>query len=185
VRIAQKRTVLALIAALAAGLCLGKVKVEYDKKVDLSRYKTYEWYPPRVLTKAGIVEDDKTVSPLIRAAVNRQLSSRGLTEVPSGADLKVSSWALSESVPNIDALIYPGAIPVGAGSMIDPAEAPIASVGRYNKEGTIVVNLIDAKTKKSVGEAVATESYSDLNKLQGPIDKAVTNMFKKYPIKAK
>lgn len=181
-RIGRNRRALLLVAALGADLCFGKVKVQADKNIDLSRYKTYEWYPPRVLTKKGILDDDPTVAPLIRAAVNRELTRRNLSEVSSGGDLRISSWALSESIPNIDALIYPGgALP--AGSMIDPVQAPIASMGRYNKQGTILINLIDAATKKSAWAGLSTSSYSDVNNLGGTIDKAVANIFKKYPIK--
>lgn len=67
--------------------------------------------------------------------------------------------------------------------MVDPVQSPIASIGRYNKEGTIVVNLIDAMTKTSAWIALATSSYSDVNNLSGPINKAVSDIFKKYPIK--
>ncbi len=182
-RNARTRGALLALAALVANPCVGKVKVQTNDKIDLSRFKTFQWYPPRVLTKAGIVENDQVVAPLIKSAVNRELTRRGLTEVESGADIQISSWALSESIPNIDALIYPGGVALPAGSMIDPAEAPIASVGRYNKEGTIVVNLIDAASKQSAWAALSTSSYSDVNKLQGTIDKAVGNMFKKYPVK--
>ena len=182
-RAVRNGVILGLAATLTAVLCFGKVKVQANKNVDLSRYKTYQWYPPRVLTKAGIREDDPTVAPLIKAAVNLQLQRRGLTEVESGGELQISSWALSESIPNIDALIYPGGVRVPAGSMIDPVQAPIASVGRYNKQGTIVINLIDAATKTSAWAALATSSYSDVNHLQGPIDKAVSDIFKKYPVK--
>lgn len=172
----------ALVIALSAVVCLGKVKTQVNKNVDLAHYKTYQWYPPRVLTKRGIVENDPTVAPLIRAAVNRELAKRNLTEVETGADLLVSTGALSESIPNIDALIYPGgALP--AGSLIDPVQSPIASVGRYNKQGTVVVNLIDAATKTSAWVALSTSSYTDVNNLSGPINKAVSDMFKKYPIK--
>jgi hypothetical protein len=67
--------------------------------------------------------------------------------------------------------------------MIDPVLSTVASVGRYNKEGTIVVNLIDSAKKSSAWAALSTSSYGDVNKLGGTIDKAVSNMFKKYPVK--
>ena len=185
--IARKTTrnglVLVLATLLTADLGSGKVKVQANKNIDRSRYKTYQWYPPRVLTKTGIREDDPDVAPLIKAAVNLQLERRNLTPVDSGGELLISSWALSESIPNIDALIYPGGVMIPSGSMIDPVQAPIASVGRYNKQGTILVNLIDAATKTSAWAGLATSSFSDVNHLQGPIEKAVSNLFKKYPVK--
>jgi hypothetical protein len=170
-------------AMLAAIPCLAKVKVEFDKKIDFTRYKTYQWYPPRILKKTGISENDDVVAPLIKTAVNRELARRNLMEVASGGDLQVSTWALSESIPNIDALIYAGGARLPAGSMIDPVQAPVASMGRYNKEGTVVVNLIDAATKKSAWAALATSSYSDVYNLGPTIDKAVGQMFNKYPLK--
>jgi len=173
---------MATIITLSAAMGFCKVKVQTNKNVDLARFKTYQWYPPRVLTKRGIVENDPIVAPLIRSAVNRELTRRNLTEVESGADLLISTGALSESIPNIDALIYPSGILL-AGSMVDPVQSPSASIGRYNKEGTIVVNLIDAMTKTSAWIALATSSYSDVNNLSGPINKAVSDIFKKYPIK--
>lgn len=182
-RITRNGIALVWGAALAALLCYGKVKVEVNKKIDFSRYKTYQWYPPRVLKKSGISEDDDVVAPLIRTAVNRELARRSLTEVKSGGDLQISTWALSESIPNIDALIYPGGRTLHAGSMIDPVQTPVASVGRYNKQGTLAINLIDAATKTSAWAALATTSYSDVYNLGGKVDKAFEDMFKKYPVK--
>lgn len=183
----RKRTAqvcLAVAVTLGVAPCFGKVKVEYDKKVDLSHYKTYEWYAPRVLKKTGIAEDDPVVAPQIRAAVNRELTRRGLTEVVSGGDLKVSTWAFAEAIPNVDVLLYGfGALP--AGSFLDPVTAPVATIGRYNRQGTVVVNLIDAKRNTSAWAGAATSSYSDVNNLSGPINKAVKDMFGKYPIKAR
>jgi hypothetical protein len=61
--------------------------------------------------------------------------------------------------------------------------APPITIGRYNKEGTLVVNLIDSKTSKSVWAALVTKSYGGQNEIPGKIEKAIAEMFKKYPIK--
>jgi Domain of unknown function (DUF4136) len=161
---------------LAAPCFAGKVQTWVGKDADFSRYKTYEWLPVRVLTKTGVVEDDKTAAPLIREAVNRQLAAKGLREVATGGDLQVSAGALSESIPQVEAVFLP---PGMAG--MDYA-TPIATMGRYNKEGTLVVNLLIAGTTKFAWLGIAKESIDNkpgagLKK----IDKAATNMFKKYP----
>jgi hypothetical protein len=154
----------------------GKVQTWTGKNADFSRYKTYEWLPVRVLTKAGVVENDETAAPLIKAAVNKQLALQGLKEVEKGGDLQVSAGALAESIPQVEALI----LPMGAYGL-DYA-TPIATIGRYNKEGTLVVNLIIGGTKNFAWLGIAKESVDNkpgagLKK----IDKAATAMFKKYP----
>jgi hypothetical protein len=166
----------ALCVLMVAPCFAGKVQSWVGKDADFSRYKTYEWLPVRVLTKTGVVENDQTAAPLIRAAVNRQLALIGLKEVEKGGDLQVSAGALSESIPQVEALI----MPMGADGL-DYA-TPIATIGRYNKEGTLVVNLLIGGTKKFAWLGIAKESIdnkpgSGLKK----IDKAAANMFKKYP----
>ena len=64
-------------AFLIPSVFAGKVDAWKGKDIDFSRYKAYEWLPPRVLTRAGVVEDHPA-NPAVREAVGRQLSQRGL-----------------------------------------------------------------------------------------------------------
>lgn len=59
-------------------------------------------------------------------------------------------------------------------------------MGRYNKEGTLAINLIDTRTKQSAWVAMATDSLankpgSGAKKIPG----ATAAMFRKYPTKKK
>jgi hypothetical protein len=89
-------------AAFLAVLCSAKMKVEFDKTIDFSRYKTYQWFAPRILKKTGISEDDDVVAPIIRRAVNEELQNRNMSEVKEGGELKISTWGLSASIPHVD-----------------------------------------------------------------------------------
>jgi uncharacterized protein DUF4136 len=160
----------------------GKVLSQTGKGADFARYRTYEWFAPRVLTGTGIVEDHP-VNPLVKEVVNRQLQQRGLTEVSSGADLQISTWVLTESVPQVEKALF-------AGGMENIYATPIATIGRYNRQGTLVVNLIDAQSKKSAWSAMATESIPDKDVItpddaRKKLEKAAGNMFKKFPVKLK
>ena len=76
------------ILRLLPVLCLGSaVKAFGAKDADYSYYKTFHWLPSKMLTKAGVVEDDPTVAPRIAKSVKSQLAKKGLTEVAQGADL--------------------------------------------------------------------------------------------------
>src|SRR5271154_3961452 len=100
-------------ALVAAPSFAGKVQTWAGKDADFSHYKTYSWLPIRVLTKAGVVENDDVAAPLIRQSVNRQLAQKGLKEVAQGGDLQVSAVALSASIPQVEAVI----VPLGAASL--------------------------------------------------------------------
>jgi hypothetical protein len=167
---------LVLACALHGGLCYGaKVRVQVPPGTDLSAYKTYQWLPPRVLDTTGVVEDHPVLAPLIKDAVNRQLNLRGLKEVTDGGDLQVSTGVLTGSVPQVEAVLFSGPAMMYA--------TPIATMGRYNREGTLVVNLIDSKTKKSAWIGMITESLSRTpGSGQKKIGPAAEKLFRKYPV---
>ena len=167
----------AALAVLLPPLCFaGDTKWALGPGADFSRYKTYQWLPTRALTKSGVVEDEPDTTPIIKEAVNRQLAAKGLMEVPMGGDLLVSTMVLTESSAQLEALYFP-IIPYDDGSNA-------IAVGRYNKQGTLAVNLIDARTKKSAWVGLCTKSIdnkpgSGAKKIPG----AVESIFKKYPVK--
>ncbi len=166
-------------ACLMPPLRAAKVKTQGGK--DLAQYKSYQWFPPRVLTKLGL-EENHVANPVLKEVLGRQLSERGLTELADGADLQIQVWIFTESVPQVEALIY----------TIDPNMlygAPITTVGRYNRQGTLFLNLIDRRTKKSAWIGMVTESLPtgilDPDQIRAQLEKATNNLFKKYPVKKK
>ncbi len=175
-QINTRAAVLLLIAAgPLADLCLaGKVRVEVMPGADFVRYKTYQWLPPKVLTNTGVVENHPVVGPAMKEAINRELAGKGLREVAEGGDLQVSALALRDAIPQLEAVVFGGPDMVYA--------QPVATMGRYNHEGTLIVNLIDTKTKKSAWIGMAKETidrgeFTGLKKLP----EAAAKMFKKYP----
>jgi hypothetical protein len=167
----------ALIGGLLGMLCFaGEVKTLTGKDADFSRYKTYEWLPPKIHTPTGIVEDDPVIAPLIKQAVNDQLAKKGLREVVSGGDLQVATLALAEWMPQVEALVFSTGTQPNWGTAV-------TTVGRYNKQGSLFVNLIDTRTKLSAWVGMATESLADKpGSGQKKIAGAAAKMFKKYPL---
>jgi len=145
------------------------------KGVDLSVYKTYKMLPTRVLTGSGVLEDDPEVSPFINTALRRELNEKGLTEVADGANLEISAGALVVSIPQVEAFIYNPSNDATWGT------SPIAVLGRYNREGTLIVNLIDPRTNKSVWLGLAKRALGKPSNRKKDIDKAAQALFKKYP----
>ena len=165
--------------AIAGGL-FGEVKSFPSNNVDFTQYKTYQWLPPRVLTKSGIVENEPTVSPIIEAAFKQELAKIGLTEVSQGADVQIATGALTESVPQLEAVFF-GPLDWGPGTSW--GGTPIATMGRYNKQGSLILNMIDVRTNKSAWVAIATKALGKPSQNEKAIHKATSEIFKKYPKK--
>ena len=62
-----------------------KIKVDYNKSIDFSRYKTYSWLMPKDPARPFVAMD-------IVGATDDELKARGLTKTPSGGDLIVSAY---------------------------------------------------------------------------------------------
>jgi hypothetical protein len=170
-----KNILAALSLAVAGPVFAGDVQAFTAKGVDLSAYKTFKMLPARVLTKSGIQENDPVYSPYIVASVRKELTGKGLKEVADNPDMEVATGGLGRAFPQLEALIYSFAVDADWGS------APIATVGRYNKEGTVLVNLIDPRTKKSVWFGMASRAMGKPSSTDSMIAKATASLFKKYP----
>jgi len=154
----------------------GDCKTFPAKGANFAQYKTYSWAPPKFLGKTGVVENDPVIAPLIIQAVDNELAKKGLTPVQSGADLQVVSIGLIDASPQVEAVYMAGGLDMAFAD-------PIATMGRYNRQGTLVVNLVDTKTKKSAWVGMATESLAGQGqeKNKKKVAKAAERMFKKYP----
>ena len=168
---------LMLVGMFPSDAVAGEVKVFPVKDIDYTAYKTFKIRAPKVLTKMGLREDEPTVGPMITDAVRRELIAKGLTEVEDGADMEINTLGQSAAVPQVEALIYNT-------SFYGPSvigTAPIMTIGRYNKEGTLFVNMIDPRSKMSIWLGMSTRAMGKPSNLKGDIDKAAKALFKKYP----
>ena len=175
---------LVTLASISPQLAPAKVKAYPNPNADFARYKTYQWFPPRVLTKTGI-DENHPEAPNLKAIIGRHLAQRGLNEVAEGGDLQIQAWVVSETSPQLEAVII-SSVTVAPGSYMSIGD-PIATIGRYNREGTLYLNLIDSQTKKSAWSAMATDSLPTRplkpEEIRAKLEKAVAAIFKKYPAK--
>jgi hypothetical protein len=171
-----KMLIAILLVSFSGVAVAGDVQAFPVTGVDLSTYKTFKMLPPRVLTKAGIQENDPTYGPYILASVRKELIAKGLTEVDTNPDMEVATGGLGRAFPQLEALIYSYTLDAswwGTGTL--------TTVGRYNKEGTVLVNCIDPKTKKTVWFGMASRAWGKPSTVDSMIAKATAQLFKKYP----
>lgn len=172
------RPILLLLIA-AVSLAAGDVKVFPVPKTDYSKYKTYNWLPPRLVTPAGIVDDDPRIAPMIKAAVNRELNKKGMTEVPSGGSVQVVSLGMQTGTLMLDGFLAS----YGFDAYWGYGTVTLSPVTSYNREGTLAVALVDPTTKKGIWAGMATEALGRPGRTEGAINDAAQRMFKKYPPK--
>jgi hypothetical protein len=133
------------------------VTLKIAKKSELAKIRTYSWTP-------GQPAFDKTVNAQIRAAVDRELASRGLTKVESGpADVLATYYSLSRTDVDLKTKAPDGARP----------EYPV---------GTLVVDLLASTSRQPLFRVRVDQPISgDPARLESIINDAVAAMFEKYP----
>lgn len=180
------RTVWLMLFFLATtGSFAQKVHVQFDKRVDFSKFKTYAWlqskHPAEGVWAQQVVAD-----------IDRQLTQKGLRRVEqdAGADLEVVYNAGIKERTMVQGYDYGYVLteylyreiygplwfwPRGSGSWSSEVE----------KHGNLVIDLVDASTRDMVWRGVATDTLtSQTNKNVCKLNKAIKKMFKRYPPKS-
>lgn len=157
-----------------------KVSVGYDKSADFSKYQTYSWIPRTAPSTNPLL------ATLIDNNIDYQLNQKGLRKVDRDPDLLVKSYGGPEDVqggwapqdPNYTAT---GGAPMPGDNMWE-GSLPPTPVPQLMK-GSITVDLVDARQKHVVWRATAKGKmdYDKRSKLLEQANKAVSEIFKKYP----
>jgi hypothetical protein len=179
-------TVTGVIVLVSALFCTvvqaQKTSAAHDKNVDFSNYKTYEF------DKAGA--RNPFVNMMIVEAIERELTSRGLTKVDTDPDLRVVY--LAATGPNLQVASVPFY------HVVNPAYSGM--VGSSHSQmwdvttGTLVIDLFDLKTGRVVfrgtinevlQRAPSADLQADAKTVSKPVNKGIAKIFKKYPVKGK
>jgi Domain of unknown function (DUF4136) len=154
-----------------------KVKVEFSRAFDFSKFKTYTW------TELGAPR-----MPLLRAdivlAIDQQLEAKGLTKTDKDGDLVIAfsgdgAEAVNQRVsppaylglagppPSIDSTMWTGS---GRAGMLYP-------------RGTLVIELMNPTAGKIVWRASANVKFDMEKKGQSvsKINETIVKMFRRYP----
>src|SRR6516165_2507134 len=157
-----------------------KVKVEYDKKNDFNRFKTYNWAR----------KNDEYLRPFLAAVVigatDHNLQEKGLKKVESGGDLLVSPYGSLDTEMNVswspDVYYFP---PVYGGAWWGQPYfyTPGTSTSTILKKGMLVIDLADPHSKQLQWRGIATAKLDPTQKEKSlqTIEKSVAKMFKEYP----
>lgn len=172
----MKKRVLALIGLgllLSTTVLAQKVNIDWDRTEDFSKFHTYAWQksprPAKGLWDQRIID-----------GIDKQLQARGMQKVESDPDL----WVVySNSIKDQKQVVGTG-YNMGPGWYWGGWGGPTTTT--YNtyvtKEGTLVVDLANAKDHQLMWRGSATATISDnSNKNIKTLNNALNKLFKNYP----
>ncbi len=159
-----------LLVTLIASVAYGQdIKVEYDKKLDFTQFKTFRFGEGEVITPEDQqVVSEEQMNKWVQAAVSRELEAKGLTRVDSSADLTVS-YAIGAMARS------------DAGSVGPMGLTPGFMERNYSRDyskGSFVINL-NKRNNVLVWRINAT-SNSSIRHGEEVIDEIVARGFKKF-----
>jgi hypothetical protein len=159
---------LALVMSTAAAYAQ-KVNVDLDPAAPFATYKTYAWI-------AGTPAPNALSEQRLHAAVDARLAGEGLAVNTTAPDVIVATHVTTKERQELIANGF-GYGPWGFGGGFGGATVETFV------EGTLIVDLYDAKTKKMVWRGVATATASDKpTKNTEKMNKALDKMFEKFPV---
>ncbi len=146
------------------------VNYNYDQSVDFTKFKTYKWADVE-----GAMHPDQITDKNIRAAVDAELATKGLTKTDAEAsDLLVGYELAINQEKQINTWGTAGWRWGGTTS---------ATTTTINI-GTLVLDIYDPATKQLVWRGTATKTLdpkADPEKRQKNLQKAMTKLLKNYP----
>ncbi len=148
------------------------VTTDFNHQANFSQYKTYSWQ--------DVKPENSLWDARIKTAVDAQLAAKGWTLVASGGDVAVVAIKTTQTQKQLQTF-YDG---IGGGwrwrGFGGMGESTTTETDY--KEGTLVVDLYDAKTKQLIWRGSAEDTLSDkADKNEKNLDKGVAKMFKKFP----
>ena len=157
-----------------------KTSAAFDETANFASYKTFAF------DKSGA--RNPFVDKLIVEAVERELTSRGLTKVTDAPDVKVVYLAGT----GMDVRV--GNVPFY--HVVNPAYSGMVGSATMNMwdvtTGTLVIDLLDRKSDRVVFRGTITDVLqrapsadlkADAKIVSKPFNKGVAKIFKKYPVK--
>jgi hypothetical protein len=169
-----RRTAISTLFFLAAlGAAFAQhVKTDFDHQANFSQYKTYSWQT--------IKDPDPLWDARIKSAVDAQLTAKGWTQVASGGDVAIVAIGTTHTERTLQTF-YNG-FGGGWGWRGFGGFGDATTTEQDYKEGTLLIDMYDAKTKQLIWRGSAEDTLSNKAATnEKNLNKGVAKMFKKFP----
>lgn len=172
--------VVVLCIFVAGYAVAGDSNYDYDTSVDFAALKTYDWMPV-----TGNAAGNELLIKKIKNTLDTQLQAKGRNITADNPDFLIGMELSGKTT-------YGGSTGVGMSIGIPVGRAGRISVGggkskaHEKKEGTLVIDFVDAKTKSLLWRATATEAVepsASPEEKQQMIDEVIAAMLNHFPPK--
>jgi hypothetical protein len=166
---------LVLFTACSPGI---NVSTDYDIATNFRQFKTYGWYQekPNAKAKTDSLGYDTFFDKRMKKAIETQLRTQGLTHAESNPDVYVNYRAGVSNQQRVQ-----NNFPYGYGYRYGYPFGG-TSVQQY-KEGTITIDMVDAKKNELLWRGVGEMELSNRNISEEKVYEAVRNILRQYPPK--
>jgi hypothetical protein len=168
----------ALASVLAlAGCATMNVSSHVERGVNFAQFTTYDWTAADALPVGDPrLDNNPFFRDYLQGAIEKQLAAKGYRRVTgSDADLLLHYHATVNQRMEINE------VDRQAGYCYEDCRPQIIEY----EQGTLVVDVVDARTKKVIWRGWAQDSVQgiidDQDRLERQVDKAVTRMFERFP----
>jgi len=173
------RIICLAMVACAYSASAQSIKITTEKDVDLKSYETFRVLMGESVTRADERRaTDKALFETVRNAVREEMETRGYKFVDdSTAQLNISYVAGTYDFTDAGNVGPLGQTPASDPSQLNQSR----SFSNTSREGMLMLDMIDAATKKEVWKAETDDMRVDGADLARAIDAAVYKAFKKFP----
>ena len=174
------------VALLAIGCAPSvSVKQDYDKEANFAALKTYDWMQPPTTAVGSVkaaLERNTLLDKRVRTSISEQLAAKGYRQDSANPDFYVVYHTGVEDKVNVTDWGYSYA---GYGRYYGYGAPSNIDVYQY-KEGTLIVDVIDAKAKQLVWRGFATGTVNPDAKQEQrekKLNDAIARMMAQFPPK--
>ena len=158
----------AVMALMIQGFLLGATvqsQAPSDGSVDLSQYRTYRWVPSEPDPTATAQRRSNRAK--VRSGIEEVLNSRGFLYQEEGpVDLLVDFFGVGRDKTEISS---------------QPYDSGSYSAVRVVTEGTLMVDIVDAKKELLLWRGWATETIRGSEEFDRILSQALSKMFENFP----
>ena len=154
------------------------VEHDYDTTYNFTKLRTYDWLP----SPPGDQMEEMT-EKRVQGSVNSQLQAKGYSQSNDSPDFLVSMEGVKKTVTAGSTAVGASiAVPVGSHGSVHVGGGK--SKPREKQEGTLNLNIVDAKTKTLIWKGTATaaiQAKASPEEQQQRINQVIAELLKQFP----
>jgi len=158
-----------------------RISSDYDHSADFTHYRTFAFFDKLGTDDAGY---ESLVTQTLKASARREMEARGYVYAEGDPDLRLNFNAHLREKTEVSSAAPPP-VYYGARGRYGSGFGYGSEIDTYT-EGTLSVDLVDARANKVVWGAIARGRVTEQEreKRAAALDAAVTEIFAEYPFRA-